>query len=676
MAIQAVPILPNYLDIGHQIRRLLLPTFYPRLSNTPSGNFGTSTTTEFSYIDLKPDIKRQIQQLLNPLFGQSTITYDVDFLFAVRSLIVGGAVYDPIAQRPQRPLIADTTPNLDVDMKADVALLFDEYKRRLKTLDCSTICGLVWTSQYYAYRCRTCALSPCMSLCATCFRAADHIGHDFNMFKSHAGGACDCGDESVMRPNGFCSKHGVENTLKNRAARPSVPPELVAVPRLVVEHLIARLVLELRANAAGDERLASIDPLFEFLNSMLDCGSVFRELIISILLDPAFFEAHEIRSLDQRDCLPPAPLTSNGFDAGSINTESGHAAIIDLVKDFTDDLGSPQESLRSARTRAQPSRAHESSSERDRLARAVQAELSAIRYGRPLEELVFWLIFFKLPQSLVTFLLNQLPDENMKEQFARVFTRQYVLVTQPLASSPSDELQSLANRVVHVSVQLLSNEALARALVVEERMLDRLLLSLRLLLAGSLTRCKFLLRCDPSTLAAQSSSELAAAAAASGSGSTFSTSAEFASLSSSIPPPATASAHTAQSAAAMDTSSSPSSPAFHDAADSAEHYSEESEHDSSAVDSSSDSSSAVDLSALTSIVPHPRLVPSKSGQGLVREFRRVHEPRHWPRALDCTTELLRTHSYWPYTSDFINVRLYNTLCLKSKFKDHNTSFYN
>ena len=655
VAIQAVPIHPNYLDMGHQIRRLLLPTLYPRLSNTPSGNFGTSMTLEFSYLDMKPDIRQQIQQLLNPLFCQSTITYDADFLFAVRSLIVGGTVYDPTAQRPQHPSITNTTPDLDADTKADIASLFDEYKRRLQALDCSTICGLVWTSQYYAYRCRTCALSPCMSLCATCFRAADHTGHDFNMFKSHAGGACDCGDESVMRPSGFCSKHGAENTRKNRATRPPVPPELVAVPRLVVEHLIARLVLELRANAAGDERLASIDPLFEFLNSMLDCGSVFRELIISILLDPAFFEAHEIRSLDQRDCLPPAPLTSSVFDAVSINTESGHAALIDLVKDFTEDLGSPQESLRSARTRVQPSRAHESSSERDRLARAVQAELSAIRYWRPLEEFIFWLIFFKLPQSLVTFLLNQLPDENMKEQFARVFTRQYVLVTQPLASSPSDELQSLANRVVHVSVQLLSNEALARTLVVEERMLDRLLLSLRLLLAGSLTRCKIVLRCDPSTLAAQSSSE--PPAAASGSGSAFSTSAEFASLPSSLPPPATASAsaHAAQSADAMDTSSSPSSPAFHDAADSAEHYSEESEHDSSAVDSSSDSSSAVDLSALTNTVLHSRLVPSKSGQGLVHEFRRVHEPRHWPRALDCTTELLRTHSYWPFTSDFINV---------------------
>jgi E3 ubiquitin-protein ligase UBR3 len=35
-------------------------------------------------------------------------------------------------------------------------------------------------------------------------------GHDYNMFKSQAGGACDCGDSSVMRESGFCNR--VSNT--------------------------------------------------------------------------------------------------------------------------------------------------------------------------------------------------------------------------------------------------------------------------------------------------------------------------------------------------------------------------------------------------------------------------------------------------------------------------------
>jgi E3 ubiquitin-protein ligase UBR3 len=52
------------------------------------------------------------------------------------------------------------------------------------------VCGLVWNTHYVAYRCRTCGTSPCMSLCAECFKNGDHEGHDFNMFRSGAGGAC------------------------------------------------------------------------------------------------------------------------------------------------------------------------------------------------------------------------------------------------------------------------------------------------------------------------------------------------------------------------------------------------------------------------------------------------------------------------------------------------------
>lgn len=70
----------------------------------------------------------------------------------------------------------------------------------------TVMCGLVWTANFVAYRCMTCRISQCMSLCAECFRNGNHEGHDYNMFKSQAGGACDCGDPSVMRESGFCSR--------------------------------------------------------------------------------------------------------------------------------------------------------------------------------------------------------------------------------------------------------------------------------------------------------------------------------------------------------------------------------------------------------------------------------------------------------------------------------------
>lgn len=76
----------------------------------------------------------------------------------------------------------------------------------VSSYDDAAVCGLVWTADFVAYRCRTCGISPCMSLCSDCFHAADHTGHDFNMFRSQAGGACDCGDVSVMKSIGFVVK--------------------------------------------------------------------------------------------------------------------------------------------------------------------------------------------------------------------------------------------------------------------------------------------------------------------------------------------------------------------------------------------------------------------------------------------------------------------------------------
>ena len=79
----------------------------------------------------------------------------------------------------------------------------EEFKKVLRSFDSPTICGLVWNKNFVAYRCRDCGISPCMSLCADCFHAGNHEGHDYNMFKSQAGGACDCGDEDVMKPKGW-----------------------------------------------------------------------------------------------------------------------------------------------------------------------------------------------------------------------------------------------------------------------------------------------------------------------------------------------------------------------------------------------------------------------------------------------------------------------------------------
>lgn len=79
---------------------------------------------------------------------------------------------------------------------------WDSFVQAVRAYDPATLCGLVWTANFVAYRCRTCGISPCMSLCAECFHQGEHAGHDYNMFRSQAGGACDCGDSNVMREAG------------------------------------------------------------------------------------------------------------------------------------------------------------------------------------------------------------------------------------------------------------------------------------------------------------------------------------------------------------------------------------------------------------------------------------------------------------------------------------------
>ncbi|CAF4246902.1 unnamed protein product, partial [Rotaria magnacalcarata] len=70
----------------------------------------------------------------------------------------------------------------------------NEFIERIRHYNSAQICGLVWNANVIAYRCKTCSISPCMSICAQCFQNGNHEGHNFNMFKSQAGGACDCGD--------------------------------------------------------------------------------------------------------------------------------------------------------------------------------------------------------------------------------------------------------------------------------------------------------------------------------------------------------------------------------------------------------------------------------------------------------------------------------------------------
>lgn len=46
----------------------------------------------------------------------------------------------------------------------------EEFASIVRSYDNHAKCGLVWVPHVVAYRCRTCGISPCMSICRDCFK--------------------------------------------------------------------------------------------------------------------------------------------------------------------------------------------------------------------------------------------------------------------------------------------------------------------------------------------------------------------------------------------------------------------------------------------------------------------------------------------------------------------------
>ena len=83
-----------------------------------------------------------------------------------------------------------------------------ERKNHREPPDVINPCGKEWNAGDLAYRCRDCQKSSSSSVCAPCFKESDHVGHDFTIYRSEAGGVCDCGDYESWASSGCCFRHG------------------------------------------------------------------------------------------------------------------------------------------------------------------------------------------------------------------------------------------------------------------------------------------------------------------------------------------------------------------------------------------------------------------------------------------------------------------------------------
>ncbi|KAI9474806.1 hypothetical protein BDB00DRAFT_879700 [Zychaea mexicana] len=71
-------------------------------------------------------------------------------------------------------------------------------------------CGHLFKKGESVYRCRSCGLDDTCVLCARCFHATNHDGHDVKIWISRgAGGCCDCGDPEAWKVPLECSIHSL-----------------------------------------------------------------------------------------------------------------------------------------------------------------------------------------------------------------------------------------------------------------------------------------------------------------------------------------------------------------------------------------------------------------------------------------------------------------------------------
>ncbi|XP_075538294.1 ubr3 ubiquitin ligase isoform X4 [Dermacentor variabilis] len=333
----------------------------------------------------------------------------------------------------------------------------DEFSQTVRRYDNATTCGLVWTANFVAYRCRTCGISPCMSLCADCFQQGNHQGHDFNMFRSQAGGACDCGDASVMREDGFCHRHGP----KAQVGKPPAPPDLLCVAESMMPRVILRLVQHLRehsssvdAGTVGQKAVQEADGFLTMLHQLSEMGAVMRQVMTHALTNPLSYRTLTCAAAIDVEDEEKAKFLRHNYECYEEakrrlqNWECPPEYQVSEYKMFTKEIASLQ---------------------------------PVLMHNSFLEELVFWMVKFEFPQKLVCFLLNMLPDINYKEAFTQTFVQHYSRISHMLTQSTDSE--TLSNRVVHVSVQLFSNEALSLRMTRRAHLLHIMVISLRAMMS-------------------------------------------------------------------------------------------------------------------------------------------------------------------------------------------------
>ena len=129
------------------------------------------------------------------------------------------------------PLIFDN--NLTTAQKINLRQLLDFYLAGKSTWNHSLLlgdsqgnerngpCGHIFADGEGIYRCLDCGLDDTCVLCAKCFKASDHNGHNTSFhYSKGSGGCCDCGDSEAWKSEQTCTIHCKNQPLTNERINP------------------------------------------------------------------------------------------------------------------------------------------------------------------------------------------------------------------------------------------------------------------------------------------------------------------------------------------------------------------------------------------------------------------------------------------------------------------------
>lgn len=107
-----------------------------------------------------------------------------------------------------------------------------------------------------------------------------------------------------------------------------------------------------------------------------------------------------------------------------------------------------------------------------------------------LEELLFWLIKYQIPERLMKFLLTLLTDAEFKDAFTPSFLNVYAMAIAQWSCARESTERRHSSRLMHLSVQLFSNGRIIRKAVDEYQLIEIMLASLSSIFSSIKTPCQ------------------------------------------------------------------------------------------------------------------------------------------------------------------------------------------